>query len=154
MAVGAPCCFTSQGKHLYHGVYYSKTQLPAWKWLPPVLNSPASLIDCIASFKLSMVHKLCSSEHNSAQCWPAATSMLRAPASSLFARAEIRFVHCAIRSSSLEKRQGETGVEKSLKCEKFLWVSVHLIQFCRCDIYSLLIWKPDIDKAARTMLIV
>lgn len=50
---------------------------------PPVLTSPASLIDYIASYKLSMVHKLCSAEHNTAQCWPAGTRTFRAPASSL-----------------------------------------------------------------------
>lgn len=51
--------------------------------IPPVLNSPASLIDYIASYKLSMVHKLCSAEHNTAQCRPAGTRTFRAPASSL-----------------------------------------------------------------------
>lgn len=34
--------------------------------IPPVLSSPASLIDYIASYKLSMVHKLYSSEPNTA----------------------------------------------------------------------------------------
>lgn len=80
--------------------------------IPPVLNSPASLIDYIASYKLSMVHKLCSGEHNTAQCRPAGTRALRAPAFSLLALAEICLVNCAMRSPGLEERQGKTAVEK------------------------------------------
>lgn len=83
--------------------------------IPPVLNLPASLIDYIASYKLSMVHKLCSAEHNTAQCRPAGTRTLRAPASSLSALAEICLVNCAMRSLGLEKRQGNYCVEKSFK---------------------------------------
>lgn len=80
--------------------------------IPPVLNSPASLINYIASYKLSMVHKLCSAEHNTAQCRPAGTRTFRAPAPSLSPLAEICLVNCAMRSPGLEKRQGKIGVEK------------------------------------------
>lgn len=80
---------------------------------PPVLNSPASLIDYIASYKLSMVHKLCSAEHNTAQCRPAGTRTFRAPASPRSALAHICLVNCAMKSPGLEKRQGEIGVKKS-----------------------------------------
>lgn len=64
-----PFVLPAVGKHLYHGVCYSKTQLPAWKQ-----SSLSSLclpfeLDCIASYKLSMVHKLCCGEHNAAWCW-------------------------------------------------------------------------------------
>lgn len=47
---------------------------------PSALNPPASVIDYIASYKLSMVHKLCSAEHSTAQCRPAGTRTFRAPA--------------------------------------------------------------------------
>lgn len=72
----------------------------------PVLRPPASLIDYIASYKLSMVHKLCSAEHNTAQCRPAGTRMFAAPASSSSppARAQICLVNCATRCRGLEER--------------------------------------------------
>ncbi len=91
--------------------------------IPPVLNSPASLIDYIASYKLSMVHKLCSAEHNTAQCQPAGTRTFRAPASSLSALVEICLVNCAMRSLGLEKRQEKYCMEKSFKHAIPLWVS-------------------------------
>lgn len=68
---------------LHHSMYYSKTWLPASERLPPVLRLPASLIDYIALYKLSMVHKLCSSECYTPQRQPAATRTLRAPPPSL-----------------------------------------------------------------------
>lgn len=91
--------------------------------IPPVLNSPASLIDYIASYKLSMVHKLCSAEHNTTQCRPAGTRMFRAPASSPSALAEICLVNCAMRSRGLQNWQGKIGEKKSFKHTISLWVS-------------------------------
>ena len=83
---------------------------------PPVLNLPASLIDYIASYKLSMVHKLCSAEHNTAQCRPAGTRTFRAPRLfTLSALAEICLANCAMRSRGLEKRQRKIGAEKSFR---------------------------------------
>lgn len=75
----------------------------------PVLNPPASLIDYIASYKLSMVHKLCSAEHNTTQCRPAGTRMFTSPRLCSLSPPWLRFalVNCAMRSTGLEKRQGE-----------------------------------------------
>lgn len=107
MAVGTPRHFTSRGKHLHHSIYYSKTRLPALKWLKPVLRSPASLIDYIASYKLSMLHKLCSSERSTPRRRPVATRTLRAPASAPSALTGIYLVNYAIRSPGLEKTPGK-----------------------------------------------
>lgn len=105
MAVGAPCCFSSQGN-----IFITVCIIPKHGFLhgniPPVLNSPAALIDYIASYKLSMVHKLCSAERNAAQCQPAGTCTLRAPTS------EICLRNCAISSQGLEARQGELDVDR------------------------------------------
>lgn len=130
MAAGARRHLRSWGKHLHHRIYYSKTQLPALKRLPPVLRSPASLIDYIASYKLSMVHKLCSSERYTPRRRPAATCTLRAPGSAPAALTGIYLVNYAIRSPGLEKTPGKLAWRKNSKHAAF---SVSVIQACRDD---------------------
>lgn len=72
----------------------------------PVLSSPASLIDCIASYKLSMVHKLCRVEHNTPLCRDMHVQGPCLFVLSMRWLSEICFVNCAMRSQGLEKRQG------------------------------------------------
>lgn len=116
MAAGARRRLRSRGKHLHHGVYYPKTRLSALKRLPPVLRSPASLIDYIASYKLSMVHKLRSSERYTPRRGPVATRTFAGPpASAPAALTGIYLVNYAIRSPGSEKTPGEIGVKEKFK---------------------------------------
>lgn len=146
MAAGARRHPRSRRKHLHHSIYYSKTRLPAWKWLPPVLRSLASLIDYIASYKLSMVHKLCSSERYTPQRRPVATRTLRAPASAPSALTGIYLVNYAIRSPGLEKTPGKLAWRKNSKHAAF---SVPVIQPCRDDTDSQ--WKTVMEGTDSTI---
>lgn len=83
------------------------------------------LIDYIASYKLSMVHKLCSSERYTPQHRPVATRTLRSPASAPSALTRIYLVNYAIRSPGFEKTSGEIGVKK----KRFKTRCI----FCACD---------------------
>lgn len=97
------------------------------------------LIDYIASYKLSMVHKLCSSERYTPQHRPVATRTLRSPASAPSALTRIYLVNYAIKSPGLEKTSGEIGVKK--KDSKHAAFSVPVIQACRDDTDSQ--WKTE-----------
>lgn len=141
MAVGTPHHFASRGKHLHHSTYDSKTRLPALKWLPPVLRSLASLIDYIASYKLSMVHKLCSSERYTPQRRPVATRVatLRSPRLCSLCLDKDLLSQLCDQIPGLEKTSGEIGVKEKFKTRCI---------FCAC--YSTLQrwhWFPVKNRA-------
>lgn len=136
-----------RGWLLHHSMYYSKTRLPASERLPPVLRPPASLIDYIASYKLSMVHKLCSSECYTPQRRPAATRTLRAPPPSApSALTGIYLVNYAIRSPGWGKTPGKLAWRKNSKHAAF---SVPVIQACRDDTDSQ--WKTAMERTDNTI---